>query len=145
MANFTRKEMRRRRRWRIRKKISGTRSEPRMAVCASGKHLYVQFIDDENGHTLASASTLDSQLRKDNLSANVHGAEIIGRTAAERALAAGLALHDLLPGRGCRVPRHYIRFPVNRLRLDCHQRHPCTVPVRMTYRTRLVAGRTAPP
>ena len=90
MANFTRKEMRRRRRWRIRKKISGTRSEPRMAVCASGKHLYVQFIDDENGHTLASASTLDSQLRKDNLSANVHGAEIIGRTAAERALAAGI-------------------------------------------------------
>ena len=46
------------RRWRIRKKVSGTAERPRMSVCFSGRHIHVQFIDDEKGVTLSAASSL---------------------------------------------------------------------------------------
>ncbi len=46
------------RRWRIRKKLSGTSARPRMAVCFSNENIHVQFIDDDAGVTLASASTV---------------------------------------------------------------------------------------
>ena len=45
------------RHWRLRKKICGTKARPRMSVCFSNEHIYVQFIDDETGATLAAAST----------------------------------------------------------------------------------------
>ena len=56
------KETRVKRQHRIRNKISGTSSCPRLSVFRSGKHIYAQLIDDENGATLVSASTLDKAL-----------------------------------------------------------------------------------
>jgi len=46
-----------RRRWRVRQKISGTKTRPRMSVCFTNKNIHVQFIDDEAGATLAAVST----------------------------------------------------------------------------------------
>ena len=53
------KQQRKRRHWHIRSKVSGTAAKPRMAVSRSLNHISVQFIDDEAGKTLASASTKD--------------------------------------------------------------------------------------
>ncbi len=76
------------RRWRIRKKVTGTKQRPRMAVCFSSENIHVQFIDDEAGKTLAAASTV-SKASKD-LSANVNGAKTIGALAAKNALDKGI-------------------------------------------------------
>ena len=76
------------RRWRIRKKVTGTKERPRMAVCFSSENIHVQFIDDEAGKTLAAASTV-SKASKD-LSANVNGAKTIGALAAKNALDKGI-------------------------------------------------------
>jgi large subunit ribosomal protein L18 len=84
-------KLRQLRRWRIRKKVQGTKDRPRMAVCMSGKNIYVQFIDDTAGVTLVSASTVHKDVEnRDNLKANVAGAQTIGKIAAERAKAAGI-------------------------------------------------------
>jgi large subunit ribosomal protein L18 len=88
---ISRADRRRRRHTRVRRKVSGTATCPRMAVCKTGRHLYVQLIDDVAGHTLVSASTLDSALRGDQaVSANQEGAAAIGRLAAERAKEKGV-------------------------------------------------------
>lgn len=80
-----------RRRWRIRKKIVGSATRPRMSVKFSERNIHVQFIDDEVGATLASASTVEKATpERDTLSANVKSATIIGRLAAEAALAKGI-------------------------------------------------------
>jgi large subunit ribosomal protein L18 len=81
-----------RRRWRIRKTINGTAERPRMSVRFTGKNIYVQFIDDAAGKTLAAASTLHKDVAgADKMGANVASAEKIGKVAAERALAAGIS------------------------------------------------------
>jgi large subunit ribosomal protein L18 len=54
---------RQRRRFRVRKAIRGTSEKPRLSVFRTHKHIYVQLIDDTTGRTLASASSLDKQLR----------------------------------------------------------------------------------
>lgn len=76
---------------RLRKTLSGTAVKPRMAVFHSLNHIYVQFIDDEKGHTLAAASTLDPAI-KGTLSGtcNIEAAKVVGKAAAERALAKGI-------------------------------------------------------
>ena len=80
----------RRRRWRIRKKVRGTVERPRMSVRMSNKNIYVQFIDDEAGHTLASISSKAKSVEnRDKLSANVDSATEIGKLAGEAAKAAG--------------------------------------------------------
>ena len=91
MKMKTRSILREIRHARLRKTLSGTVEKPRMAVFHSLKHIYVQFIDDERGHTLASASTLDPAVRG-NLpgTCNIEAAKIIGKIAAERALAKGI-------------------------------------------------------
>jgi len=76
------------RRWRIRKRVTGTKQRPRMAVCFSSENIHVQFIDDEAGKTLAAASTV-SKASKD-LSANVNGAKTLGALAAKNALDKGI-------------------------------------------------------
>jgi len=79
------------RRWRVRKKIFGTAERPRMSVCFANKHIYVQFIDDTRGVTLAAVSTLSRSLPdRDQLGANVRSARLLGRLAAEAALAKGI-------------------------------------------------------
>jgi large subunit ribosomal protein L18 len=79
------------RHWRVRKKVSGTKDRPRMSVRFTGEHIYVQFVDDIAGSTLASASTRHKATPdKDKLGANVAGAKVIGKLAAETALAKGI-------------------------------------------------------
>ena len=77
------------RRWRIRKKVTGTTARPRMAVCFTSENIHVQFIDDTAGKTLAAASTVSKSETK-NLSANVAGATKLGKIAAQHALDKGI-------------------------------------------------------
>ena len=79
------------RRWRIRSKVIGSRERPRMSVCFSQKNIHVQFIDDQAGVTLASASTLSKSIPdRDKLAANVASAKRIGQIAAEAAKSKGI-------------------------------------------------------
>jgi len=79
------------RHWRVRRKIRGTRERPRMSVRFTNANIYVQFIDDSAGTTLAAASTTSkSAPDRDKLAANVAGAKAIGKLAAEAALARGI-------------------------------------------------------
>ena len=68
----------------IRKKISGTPERPRMTVTRSNRQISVQIIDDTKGHTLASASTLEKDLR--DIKANVAGAGQLGEVMGKRLL-----------------------------------------------------------
>lgn len=76
---------------RIRRKVAGTKDRPRMTVRFTQKNIHVQFVDDEAGVTLAAASTTSkSTPDRDNLSANIAGAKIMGAFAAQAALAKGI-------------------------------------------------------
>lgn len=86
MATFNRKAARRRLHQRIRKKVSGTATRPRLSVFFSGKHVYAQVIDDDAGKTLIAASTSEKAvLGKNKPGANRVSAEVVGKTIAERA------------------------------------------------------------
>ncbi len=92
LAQIDRKTIRRRVRHRIRKKVHGTASRPRLAVYRSGRHVYVQAIDDSQGRTLAHASTQDAELRRElSKGWNVEAAKRVGREIAERLKAAGIS------------------------------------------------------
>jgi large subunit ribosomal protein L18 len=87
---INRRAIRRRIRHRIRKKISGTGSTPRLAVYRSGKHIYAQAINDLEGRTLATASTLDPELKgKLEKGGNIEAAKAVGALIADRLKAAG--------------------------------------------------------
>lgn len=75
----------------IRNKISGTPERPRLSVYRSNSNIFVQLIDDVNGVTLASASTIDKAL-KANVSngGNIEAAKIVGKAIAERAKEKGI-------------------------------------------------------
>jgi len=75
----------------IRKRIHGTADRPRLCVYKSEKHIYVQIIDDDNGHTLVAASTLDKEIR-DTLKKtwNKEAAREVGKLAGKRALEKGI-------------------------------------------------------
>jgi large subunit ribosomal protein L18 len=80
-----------RRRWRIRKKVTGTKDRPRMSVCFSNQNIHVQFIDDEAGQTLAAASTLSKATPdRDKMAANVKSAKSLGTVAAQAAIGKGI-------------------------------------------------------
>jgi large subunit ribosomal protein L18 len=68
----------------IRKRISGTAERPRMTVTKSNRNLSIQVIDDEKGHTLASASTLEKELNV--IKATVAGAGKLGEVMGKRLL-----------------------------------------------------------
>lgn len=71
--------------------MKGTADKPRMSVRFTEKNIYVQFIDDAKGVTLASASTMHKEApSRDSLKANVDSALIIGKFAAEKAIGAGI-------------------------------------------------------
>jgi large subunit ribosomal protein L18 len=74
---------------RLRLRLSGTTSRPRLAVFRSLNHIYAQVIDDTNGHTLAAASSLEAGLRGADGS-KTHDAKRVGQLVAERAKAAGV-------------------------------------------------------
>jgi len=80
------------RRWRIRKKITGTAERPRMSVCFTNENIHVQFIDDVIGKTLAATSTVSKSIPdRDKLAANVPSAKTVGTLAAQAAIAKGIS------------------------------------------------------
>ena len=77
---------------RVRKKLSGTSARPRMAVFRSLNHIYVQIIDDSEGHTLAAASSLDPQVRSEvtGSEAKSEVSKLVGKLIAQRATEKGV-------------------------------------------------------
>jgi len=90
MSKPSKREARARRHRRLRRKISGTAEIPRMCVCRSEKHLYVQFVDDTAQHTLAAVSTLDAEYKANHQKCDSTGVSALGKMAAERAKAANI-------------------------------------------------------
>ena len=85
-----RKATRQRIHQRIRKKVSGTAERPRLAVHFSAHHVYAQVIDDQQGVTLASASTTEKDWQGRS-GGNVAAAKEVGKAIAERAKAKGIS------------------------------------------------------
>jgi large subunit ribosomal protein L18 len=84
-------EQRKRRSWRVRKRLRGTAERPRLCITRSLKHTYAQVIDDSRGATLASAATTEPSLKSDvKYGGNKAAAVVIGKVVAERAIAAGV-------------------------------------------------------
>jgi large subunit ribosomal protein L18 len=77
-----------RRKVHIRKRVSGTTERPRMTITKSNRRISVQVIDDSKGHTLASASTLEKDLK--NIKATVAGAAQLGEIMGKRLLEKGI-------------------------------------------------------
>ena len=90
MSTSHKLELRRRRHNRVRKRVTGSASRPRLAVFRSAKHISAQVIDDVSGKTLAAASTHESSLRSGN-GGNKDAAATVGKLIGERAKAAGVS------------------------------------------------------
>ncbi len=84
IKKIDRKKERTRRHLRVRRKISGTASRPRLCVYRSNSNIYVQIIDDVAGNTLVSASTLDKQIKTKH--ANKQAAKELGTLIAKKAI-----------------------------------------------------------
>ncbi|MEH6937655.1 50S ribosomal protein L18 [Bacillus sp. JJ664] len=83
--------VRKKRHARVRTKLSGTQERPRLNVYRSNNHIYAQIIDDVNGVTLASASTLDKELTI-NGTGNIEAAKLVGNLVAKRATEKGVTV-----------------------------------------------------
>ena len=82
---------RKRRHRRVRAKITGIASRPRLCVFRSLNHIYAQVIDDSQGQTLTSASTLEPEIKAEAQGkAKAGGAELVGSLVAKRALSKGI-------------------------------------------------------
>ena len=82
---------RHRRHSRVRAKVEGTTSRPRLCVFRSLNHIYAQVIDDSQGHTLTSASTLDPEIKSEaDGKAKTGKSELVGSLIAKRALSEGI-------------------------------------------------------
>jgi large subunit ribosomal protein L18 len=94
-----RSAIRRRIRYRIRKKVLGSATRPRLAVFRSDKHIYAQAIDDGSGQTIAHASTLDADVKGSlKRGGNVDAAKAVGGAIAERLKTKGI--EDVVFDRG---------------------------------------------
>ena len=91
MAKVNPRLMRKIRHKRVRKKVDGTPSRPRLNVFRSLNHIYAQLIDDSQGHTLVAISTLDPEVRSriDGMS-KTEKAKAVGTSLAEKALNGGI-------------------------------------------------------
>jgi large subunit ribosomal protein L18 len=91
MSKYSRSEARIRRHQRVRKNISGNAIRPRLSVFRSLAEIYVQVIDDEQGVTLAAASTIDHELREQMKGLKkVEQARLVGELVAKRAQGKGV-------------------------------------------------------
>ncbi|MEU1971700.1 50S ribosomal protein L18 [Microbacterium sp. NPDC019599] len=90
MAVKSKSDARARRHARLRKKVVGTAERPRLVVTRSSRHVFVQLVDDSKGHTVASASTLEVDLRSSDADKTAK-ARKVGELVAERAKAAGVS------------------------------------------------------
>ena len=82
-------DARTRRHLRLRKKLAGTAARPRLVVTRSARHVFVQVVDDSKGITLASASTMEKELRTFAGDKSAKSAKV-GQLIAERAKSAGI-------------------------------------------------------
>ena len=82
--SFNRKDQRAKRHMRLRQRVIGSAERPRMSICVTNKHMYVQFIDDAAGNTIAQASSLKET------KCNIEVAKRLGAAAAEAAKAKGI-------------------------------------------------------
>lgn len=99
IKQVNRKEATRKRHYRLRRKLSGCANAPRLAVYRSGKHIYAQVINDVDSLTLASASSVDKDLREKLKSgANLEAAKLVGELIAKRAKEKGIS--DVVFDRG---------------------------------------------
>ena len=89
MATVSKSAQRTRRHNRLRKRIVGSPERPRLVVNRSARHVFVQLVDDRKGHTLASASTLEADLRSFDGDKTAK-AKKVGELLAERAKKAGV-------------------------------------------------------
>ena len=89
-ASISRGAARQKRHERLRLRVEGSSSRPRLAVFRSLNHIYAQVIDDSSGRTLAAASSLEPDLRSAK-GTKIAEASVVGRIVAERARAAGVA------------------------------------------------------
>ncbi len=91
MGKLSKREAKERRHNRVRNKVKGTPTRPRLSVYRSLKNIYAQVIDDFAGETLVSASTLDNEISdKIENGGNVEAAKIVGEYVAQRALDQGI-------------------------------------------------------
>jgi large subunit ribosomal protein L18 len=91
MSKIDTREARNRRHQRVRRKVNGTNLRPRLCVFRSLNHIYAQVVDDVQGHTLVSASTVDPEIRdKTDGKARTNQAEMVGRLLARRAAEKGI-------------------------------------------------------
>jgi large subunit ribosomal protein L18 len=82
---------RRKRKKRIRKKISGSPERPRLSVFRSSKHIYAQIIDDDHGVTLVAVSTLHADVRQqEKVKGKIEDAKRVGKMIADQAKAKGI-------------------------------------------------------
>ncbi|MCC6241067.1 MAG: 50S ribosomal protein L18 [Phycisphaerales bacterium] len=80
-----------RRKWRVRKNVFGSAERPRLSVFRSDKHVTCQIINDYEGKTLVSATSIEKEVRGDLANGgNIAAAKTVGKTVAERAKAAGI-------------------------------------------------------
>jgi large subunit ribosomal protein L18 len=92
MAKTTTRLARKRRHLRVRAKVSGTESRPRLCLFRSLNHIYAQLIDDTKGNTLTSASTLDPEIKGEvDGKAKTARAELVGSLLAKRAIEQGIS------------------------------------------------------
>ena len=90
-ANKRKEELRRKRHMRIRARLSGTLERPRLCVFRSGKHIYAQVVDDQEGRTLLSASTCEKQWRERGAKGGtVASAAELGALVGRRCLEKGI-------------------------------------------------------
>jgi len=80
-----------RRHGRVRRKVRGSADRPRLAVFRSTKHISAQIIDDRTGRTLASASTVEPDIKANGYPGNTEAATLVGTLLGERAKAAGIS------------------------------------------------------
>lgn len=91
ISKLKRKDKRFKRHLRVRTKVSGTTARPRLNVFRSDKHIYAQLIDDVQGQTIASASTIDKELKAEvSNGGNVEAAQKVGALIAKRAKDKGI-------------------------------------------------------
>ena len=96
-------QQRRRRRFRVRKRLRGTSERPRLSIFRSHRHIFAQLIDDATGQTVASAGSMDKELVKGiSCGGNKDAATAVGKAIAERAKKAGVE--------ACALDRGHCKF-----------------------------------
>ncbi len=89
-AQIDREAARRKRHYRLRRRVVGSQERPRLSVFRSLRHIYAQIVDDAAGRTLVAASTLDKELEGKTSGNNIEAAKMVGELVARKALESGI-------------------------------------------------------